>query len=142
MRWLQGSHGMVRVERDQFHLRLCLTPENLGHDFAIHCLRHDAVALAHLRTRRDDDAVALAIGRLHAVACDLQGIDGFVAKAWKPDLVPTAADRKAAIIKKAVCAGLGKADERGGRPPPAFNKGCEIIHAGANRVERAGKALT
>ena len=69
---------------------------------------HDAVAAADRRGRRDDDQIAVAKHRLHGIAADLQRIGVGIGDLGQAHLVPAAADREAAIVEKALAAGLCK----------------------------------
>ena len=108
----QCALGMVGVERFELDLLGGLALEFLDHHLAVLGLDHDAVAAPHGRRRRHDDDVAVAVGRLHGLAGDFQRVGMLVGYRGKCDLVPTLADRKAAIIEIAACAGFGEADQR------------------------------
>lgn len=141
LRGFEGADGVVGIERDEFDLRFCLTAKHLCHHLPIACLGDDTVALAHLRARRNDDAVAFAIGWLHTVARDFQRIDGLPAQTGKTHLVPAAAHGKAAIVEEAVGARLGQTDKGGARPAPAFDERGKIIHARPDGFQCPGNAL-
>src|SRR5579864_518086 len=73
--------------------------ELLGHNFAAPGADHDAVAAADRRRRRNEDHVAVAIGRLHRLAGYLERVGVFVAHPRECDLVPAFADRETRIVE-------------------------------------------
>ena len=85
----QFARRIGGVERDQLDRSLGLPAQHLGQHFAITCPHHDTVAPAHRRARRNHDAVAAAIDRLHRVARDLQRIDLLVARGRGSALPPS-----------------------------------------------------
>src|SRR3546814_2849821 len=91
---------MFLVDRHQLDLVCVLAQELLRHDLALPRLQHEPVAAPDAGLRRDDDDVAVAIDRLHAVAADLQRIGVLVADVGKIDLVPAAAGRIAGIVEE------------------------------------------
>ena len=79
---------------------------------AIAGLEHHPVAAPHLFGRRDNDAVALAVKRLHRIALHFQGIDAAFARRGQGDLVPALAGGKAGAVEEAARTRLSQAQQR------------------------------
>src|SRR6185312_13872555 len=98
----------------------------------------DAVALADLRVRRDDENVALAEQRLHRAARNLERIGVVVVDIWKHDFVPTAADREAAVVEISAGTRFGEADQGHGTLRLALffrEQRNEFVDRGAGRLQ-------
>ncbi len=141
---VEHARGMTRVEGAQFHFLRRLAQELLGHDLALAGSDHDAVAAADAGRGRDDDLVAVAIDRRHAVAADLQGIGRGIAQIGKVDLLPAAAHGISRVVEKSGGTRLGIADHRqaaheaGG---PTAQQSDEIGHGLVGGGEDFGNAL-
>src|SRR5262245_27280986 len=105
---------MIRVQRHELDRSGALPEEHLGHDLAFTGPDDDAIVAPHLRPRLDDQNVAVAVERHHAVALHLERIDaGFLCRRrWELDDVPALADRETAIVEKAAGARLRKPQQR------------------------------
>src|SRR5580698_10381808 len=103
---------MLRVERLQLDRSRRLALEFLRHHLAASGPDHDAVAAADRRRWRDDDDVAVAIGRLHRLARDIESIGMLIADRGKRDFVPAFAGGKTAVVEIAAGASLGETEQR------------------------------
>src|SRR5260370_19811091 len=112
LRHVEYARGMARIEGAQFHFLRRLAQELLGHYLALAGPDLDAVAAPDIGRGRDDDLVAVAIDRRHAVAADLQGIGRGIAQIGKVDLLPAATHGIAGVVEKARSTRLGIADHR------------------------------
>src|SRR5689334_87423 len=108
----QAAVGMAVVERAELGATAAVPQQLLGHDLAVAGLDDDAVAAADRRSRRDDDDVAGPVGRLHAVAGDLEGVDAVFGDARQLDLVPAAAGGISCFVEMAGDTGPGIAEQR------------------------------
>jgi hypothetical protein len=125
---------------------LCgLALEFFDHDLAVLGLDHDAIAFAHVSSRRHDDDVAVAVGGLHRVAGDFQGVGVLVVHRGEGDLLPALADRKAAVVEKSAGAGLCETDQRHAvhrRLAAVADQGHERVELSARRLKRLGDGFS
>ena len=104
-----SARPVVRVERLQLDHLCGAAAKHLDHHFAVVVFTTTRSPRRTARRLHDDD-VAVAKGRLHEIAGNLQRIGVFVVDRGKPNLVP-AADRKATFVEKAIRAGLREAED-------------------------------
>src|SRR5690606_32926368 len=107
--YLGGLYRAVRVggvERDELDGARVAAGKNLGRHLACRGPDHNPVALAHRRSRLDDQDVAVAIEGQHGIALHLQRIGAFAALRREFDLIPSLPGRKARIVEIAAGARL------------------------------------
>src|SRR6218665_2011398 len=131
----------------QFDLAAGLAKENFGHNLALPCLDHDPVAAPHLLGGRNDNAITLAIERLHGVALHFECVNAAFARSGKGNLVPALACRKPGAVEEATGAGLSKPQQRhgldGARAPDLQESAArpEGVKAFPGCIENLGQAF-
>ena len=132
--------AMFRVERAQFDRLRRLALEFLRHHLAVLGLDDDAIAAPHRRCRRNDDDVAVTIGRLHRIARHFERVGMLIIDRGKRDFVPAGAGRKSGVVEIAAGARFGETDQwhRLGWAMRFRDQIDELIDRGVGRAERLG----
>ncbi len=98
---LEGAWRVIRVGGVEFDGFRRAPAQDFGHDFAIDRPHDHAIASAHGRGGRHHEDIAVAVERQHRIARYLQCISHIVPFTGKLHFVPSCADRKTGVVKKA-----------------------------------------